>query len=252
MVWTATADRATGFLIPASLWNEMLGASGNLEELKSHTHDGTDGDGATSLGPLVLGDFTDAAAPAAPGAGKSRIYATSGRPRTRAGAAGADSLIALDPTTAQADLLYATAAGVLAALAKGTALQLLRMNAGATAPEWSSATGTLSAGTSCVMNPLAPGVQATAHGLGAIPDLIVFYMECLTAEIGYSIGDRFYPSIYMDEGGGTNAGLGVAADATNVTIAFDNVISILRKDTGALGNVTAGSWKAVAVPYKIT
>lgn len=40
--------------------------------------------------------------------------------------------------SAQGDLLYATGANVLARLAKGTALQRLRMNAGATAPEWAS------------------------------------------------------------------------------------------------------------------
>jgi len=38
--------------------------------------------------------------------------------------------------TTQGDLPYATAAGVWARLAKGTANQLLKMNAGATAPEW--------------------------------------------------------------------------------------------------------------------
>jgi len=38
--------------------------------------------------------------------------------------------------TAQADIMYATGANVPARLAKGTASQLLAMNAGATAPEW--------------------------------------------------------------------------------------------------------------------
>lgn len=104
MVWTATADRATGYLVPASLWNEMLGASGNLEELRVHTHDGTDGDGSTSLGPLVLGDFTDAAAPAAPGAGKTRIYSVAGVPSRRAGAAGVTRAIANDADLDLADV----------------------------------------------------------------------------------------------------------------------------------------------------
>jgi hypothetical protein len=40
--------------------------------------------------------------------------------------------------TAQGDTLYATGAGVLARLPKGTAGQVLQMNAGATAPEWGS------------------------------------------------------------------------------------------------------------------
>jgi hypothetical protein len=41
-------------------------------------------------------------------------------------------------TTVAGDLLYATGAGVLARLAKGTAGQKLRMNAAGTAPEWES------------------------------------------------------------------------------------------------------------------
>ncbi len=39
-------------------------------------------------------------------------------------------------TLAEGDLLYATAADTLVKLAKGTAGQVLRMNSGATAPEW--------------------------------------------------------------------------------------------------------------------
>jgi hypothetical protein len=39
-------------------------------------------------------------------------------------------------TYAQGDILYASAADTLARLAKGTASQQIRMNAGATAPEW--------------------------------------------------------------------------------------------------------------------
>jgi len=44
----------------------------------------------------------------------------------------------INTLTTQADLPYATAAGVWARLPKGTAAQILRMNAGATAPEWGS------------------------------------------------------------------------------------------------------------------
>ena len=46
MTWTALQDRATGYLFTAANHNELLGASGNLEELKLHTHDGTNGAGA--------------------------------------------------------------------------------------------------------------------------------------------------------------------------------------------------------------
>ena len=51
MTWTTTADRATGYLVTAAVWNENMGASGNSEELKLHTHDGTNGDGDDQLSP---------------------------------------------------------------------------------------------------------------------------------------------------------------------------------------------------------
>lgn len=61
MTWTATADRATGYLVTAANYNEMLGSSGNIEELKLHTHDGTNGDGAElkrhSM-PTMIGDWS--------------------------------------------------------------------------------------------------------------------------------------------------------------------------------------------------
>lgn len=49
-----------------------------------------------------------------------------------------DNLLETGPAkvTTQGDTLYATGANALARLAKGTAGQTLRMNAGATAPEW--------------------------------------------------------------------------------------------------------------------
>jgi len=51
-----------------------------------------------------------------------------------------DNLLETAPAklTVAGDLPYATAANTLARLAKGTALQGLRMNAGATAPEWAT------------------------------------------------------------------------------------------------------------------
>lgn len=162
MSWTDGVTRATGDIVTATDWNNYLGAAGSLMQLKSHAHGGTTGEGSTSLGPLVLEDFTDAAAPAAPGASKTRVYTVSGKPRYRAGAAGADRQIITDESTASGDLagtypsptvakitlgsdadgdIYYRASSVLARLPKGTGLQVLRMNSGATAPEWATPAG---------------------------------------------------------------------------------------------------------------
>jgi hypothetical protein len=154
--------RATNYIITAVNWNALLGAAGSIMQLKSHAHGGTTGEGSQSIGPLVLEDFTDAAAAAAPGAGKTRLYAVSAKLRFRAGAAGADTALIDAATTAAGDLagtypnptvskvtigsdadgdMYYRASSTLARLPKGTGLQILRMNAGATAPEW--ATGSI-------------------------------------------------------------------------------------------------------------
>ena len=92
--WQAGATRATGDLILATDWNAYLGAGGSLDFASTHTHTGAAGDGSTSLGPLVKADFTTAAAPAAPGAGKGRFYVVTGdRPGFRSGAAGAAEVL---------------------------------------------------------------------------------------------------------------------------------------------------------------
>lgn len=96
MAWNDGVDRATGYLVTASNWNDLLGATGSLMFLKTHAHNpATAGDGSGSLGPLTLADFTTAAAPAAPGAGKGRFYTVTGdRPGFRSGAAGAAETLA--------------------------------------------------------------------------------------------------------------------------------------------------------------
>lgn len=58
--------------------------------------------------------------------------------RATSATAAAWSTFTIPNTFAAGDIIYASAANTLTALAKGTARQLLQMNAGATLPEWSS------------------------------------------------------------------------------------------------------------------
>ena len=97
MVWTAPRTWVTAEIITASLFNTHI--RDNSLALDQHGHDGSAGDGGTSLGALAKETFADAAAPAAPGAGKTALYAVSGRPHYRAGAAGADTDLAATTDT---------------------------------------------------------------------------------------------------------------------------------------------------------
>lgn len=63
------------------------------------------------------------------------------------------------------DILYATGATTLAKLAKGTALQFLQMNSGATAPEWGSILGAAQGGTGVANNAAATLTRSGNHAL---------------------------------------------------------------------------------------
>ena len=92
MAWTAPRTWVLGEVVTEIQFNAEI--RDNFLAVDQHGHSGAAGDGGTSLGSLVKETFTDAAAPAAPGAGKTVVYAVSGRPRYRAGAAGADTQLA--------------------------------------------------------------------------------------------------------------------------------------------------------------
>jgi len=74
----------------------------------------------------------------------------------------------------QGDLLYATAADTLARLAKGTALQQLAMNSGATAPEWINAQWDKLGETA-----LSGASDYTLTGIGTDYDDLVIILEVL-------------------------------------------------------------------------
>lgn len=108
-----------------------------------------------------------------------------------------------------------------------------------------SSTGRLIAGTSLILNPFATSQSASqAHGLGATPALVVWYIECLTAEHGYGVGERIdLPSAMTST---------VSYDGTNVYYTTQSVCQITDKTSHLNANLTAANWKAVIVPYKLS
>jgi len=135
----------------------------------------------------------------------------------------------------------------------GTSGHVLTSNGAGNDPTFQAiptVSGTLTAGTSCTKNPYAGATQTTqAHGLGAIPSLIDTYLECVSGEHGYSIGDRVQPyGLNIN----TDSGWVVHKDATNlIIITASNVPYVLHKTTSAVSVITAASWKVVATPFKV-
>jgi hypothetical protein len=123
-----------------------------------------------------------------------------------------------------------------------------------TAAQTGAATVTM--GTACTKNPYANNSTTTqAHGLGAAPTLVRAYLECLTAQYGYSIGDRLEIPLTAINGGGmggTDTGITISSDATNCDIITGpNAPYIIRQDTHAVSQITAANWKVIAQPLKI-
>lgn len=92
--------------------------------------------------PSIL--ITEATEPSAPAAGKQRLYIDSTTHLLKAtNSSGTDRTIEglSNPMTTAGDIIYGGASGVPTRLPVGTANQVLRTNAGATAPEWAAASG---------------------------------------------------------------------------------------------------------------
>ena len=92
MAWTSPITWTAGQLVTAADLNTHV--RDNLIALGVHDHNaGVGGEGSGSLDGLAKTTFTDAAAPSAPGDGKTSLYTTSGRLRYRSDGGGADTLL---------------------------------------------------------------------------------------------------------------------------------------------------------------
>lgn len=97
---------------------------------------------------------------------------------------------------------------------------------------------------------LTTGISSTqtmifAHTLGVIPDLIYADMVCLTAEGGYSIGDRFRISIpWLSLGGssGGNRQCGCVPSSSNIVLSVNAMANFFNKSNTALFTATSGRW----------
>lgn len=92
------------------------------------------------------------------------------------------------------------------------------------------------------------GGLTLAHGLSSKPKLYFACIVCLTAELGYSIGDE----VAINPGTqdvGSNRGISIVPDATNMNIRMGSspgsAFAIMAKNTGGWSPVTNANWNLV-------
>jgi hypothetical protein len=151
--------------------------------------------------------------------------------------------------TAQGDIVYASAANTLARLAKGTALQQLRMNAGATAPEWDSVGLSLSdySGTSTIVGWSSRTINVISYA--AIGKLVycIFNIEGTSNSTSTTftlpnaeanVGHVYSYGRSKDNGGTSIVGLISVGKNSNVVTCYHNV-------TGGAASYTASGTKEI-------
>ncbi len=87
-----------------------------------------------------------------------------------------------------------------------------------------------------------------AHGLGVEPIFIQVVLKCITAEAGYSVGDKLFINPNLSKNTIGNQGVVIVPDATNLNIRFGNAASVftgLTKNTGASIGFTDGKWRII-------
>ena len=98
----------------------------------------------------------------------------------------------------------------------------------------------------------AGGSLNLTHGLGVRPFLIQAYLKCITAEAGYAIGDVVPTPINISSTTGSNQGVVIVPDATELFVRYGSGgMIIMRKDTGASfsGTITPANWRLVVEAF---
>ena len=98
--------------------------------------------------------------------------------------------------------------------------------------------------TSSDMTITAGGQLTIAHGLSSQPTFVIFQLVNLTAELGYTTGQVTYPAFV--QAAGSNKGLSVLPDATNLVIRFASSATtfiVVDATTGSTSTITNGNWE---------
>jgi hypothetical protein len=171
---------------------------------------------------------------------------------------GADSAGMTNPMTTTGDTIYSSSGSTPARLGIGTAGQVLKVNSGATAPEWGTAGAAddfqlINAGGTA----LTGATTITVSGISSKNKLMIYVMNASSVNASYGLSMRFnsdsganytYPFIYLGAGGSgsaqslTDSEITVGESGNNATNRLTFVAEI--QGTNATGikpfNLTSG------------
>jgi hypothetical protein len=193
MAWTDGVDYSTGQLISASIWNNYLGAAGNID-LTAPGVVTTAGDTTYATGDNTLSRL-------AKGTARQTLAMNSGATAPEWAASSRSVL------TTVGDVMYASGTNTPARLAKGTARQNLTINSGATAPEWTASAASLMTAKADVLSTSAANTPARL-AVGSND-------QVLTAASGESTGLK-----WADAAGGMTV-----ASQWRLTVDFDGAVN---------------------------
>ena len=92
------------------------------------------------------------------------------------------------------------------------------------------------------------GTVNLSHGLGAQPKIVQCFIQCVTAELGYSVGDRITVSNApdVDTGSAIPTGVRVRVTTSQLQLYYGNQAAVfkgIRQDTGAYANLNNAKWR---------
>lgn len=142
----------------------------------------------------------------------------------------------------------------LGALVPGTEGQLLAISGGL--PRWRTIPGQIltSLFTGALQAlPAGTGTITFNHAFAAYPNTTKIYLQCISAELGYAVGDRVdINSFYFENGSDIEFPIPVVEDINNVTVVFTtpSAISILNKGGTAVSAIDRTKWNIGATIIK--
>lgn len=84
------------------------------------------------------------------------------------------------------------------------------------------------------------------HGLGATPKIGTLELVCTTTDAGYSVGDKIILAATVQPQTGTDPGISIAYNATQILINTGAAIRVTPSGGGEGQTITTSSWRLVA------